>query len=234
VAAQRAFLPGAAGRPPELRKEGPLVLVAAGHGFTAWSRDCIDVLKAAGATVRRLDLATDGTMPERTAGVVIAGHLWPDALGDLASNFPLMRHLRVRLAEGLPCLALGGGMLYLLRKLQDPYGRAHKLAGVLPAEGELIGELDEPVYLKLRAERESVILRTGEELKGWMTSDAEIMETPVSRNYPVSVQGAGWSGPRFEGVAAGSLLGSRVLIHLSSLPNLAGRFLAACEAYASA
>lgn len=231
LASQRAFLAGAAGRQPEHRNGGPLVLVAGGRGFTPWSRDSIEVLRQAGARVRRLDLAVDEALPEETAGLVIAGHLWVEALPDLAANFALMRHLRVRVADGLPTLALGGGMLYFLRRLQDPLGRSHELAGVLPAEGELLGELEEPVYVDVQAERDCLIFQGGERVTGWVVADAEIMEAPVSRGFPLSLLGSGWPERQLEGAAAGQLLCSRVLVHLASRPALVSRFLGACQDY---
>jgi cobyrinic acid a,c-diamide synthase len=231
IAAQRSFMPAGAGRTPATVDQGPLIAVAAGRGFTAWSRDSIEVLRLAGARVHRLDLSLDESLPEEAAGLVLAGHLWPETIADLAGNYSLMRDVRVKVSDGLPTLALGGGMLYLLRRLQDPFGRSYELAGVLPAEGELLGELDEPLYLELRAERDSVLLRAGEELRGWMVGDAEIMESPVSRSFPLSVRGAGWPEPRLEGAAAGTFFCSRVLIHLASRADMAGRFVAACSAY---
>lgn len=231
LAGQRGFLAGAA-RGVERGGDGPLVLVASGRGFSPWSRDSIEVLRAAGAHVRRLDLLQDEHLPEETAGLILAGHLWIDTLPELAENYSLMRELRVRIADGLPTLALGGGMLYLLRRLQDPLGRSFAFAGVLPAEGELLGDLEEPTYLQVRAERDSVLLAAGETVTGWVTADAEIIEAPVSRGFPLSVHAPGWRGPQLEGAAARSLLCSRVLLHLGSTPLLATRFLAACATYA--
>ena len=235
LAGQRGFLPAAGQRAngkTDERGGTPLVLVAAGRGFTPWSRDGVEQLRAAGARVRRLDLAEDEALPEEAAGLVIAGHLWPDSIGELAQNFALMRHLRVRVADGLPTLALGGGALYFLKRLQDAAGRSHDLAGILPGSGEMIGEFDEVGYLEVRAERDSVLFREGEAVAGWVAGDAEIQESPVSRNFPLSVTAPGWPQPQLEGAATGDLLCSRVLFHLASQPLAAARFVAACSRFA--
>jgi cobyrinic acid a,c-diamide synthase len=235
LAGQRGFIlgtgPRVAGHVDD-RDGAPLVLVAAGRGFTPWARDGIEVLRGAGARVRRLDLIGDDSLPEDTAGLVIAGHLWPDTIGELAQNFGLMRHLRVRVADGLPTLALGGGALYFLKRLQDASGRSHELAGILPGTGEVIGDLDEVGYLEVRAERDSVLLRAGETVTGWVAGDAEIQESPVSRNFPLSVGAPGWPQRQLEGAATGDLLCSRVLVHLASHPLAAARFVAACTRFA--
>ncbi|MCZ7664114.1 MAG: hypothetical protein M5U22_14820 [Thermoleophilia bacterium] len=231
LAGQRGFLAGAA-RAVERGPQEPLVVVAGGRGFTPWSRDSIEALRAGGARVRRVDLLEDRCLPDDAAGLVLAGHLWVDMLPALARNYSLMRELRVRIGDGLPTLALGGGMLYLMRRLQDPLGRSFDLAGALPAEGELLGDLETPEYLEVRAERDSVLLAEGERLAGWITADAEIIEAPVSRGFPLSVSGSGWPKPKLEGAATTSLLCSRVLMHLASAPLLATRFVAACAGYA--
>jgi cobyrinic acid a,c-diamide synthase len=235
IAGQRGFLLGSRPRVNghgDVRADAPLVLVAAGRGFTPWSRDGVEILRAAGARVRRLDLIDDDALPEETAGLVVAGHLWPDTLGELAQNYGLMRHMRVRVADGLPTLALGGGALYFLKRLQDASGRSHELAGILPGTGEMIGGLDEVGYLDVRAERDSVLLRVGETLAGWVAGEAEIQESPVSRNFPLSVTAPGWAQRQLEGAATGDLLCSRVLVHLASQPLAAARFVAACTRFA--
>ena len=58
-------------------------------------------------------------------------------------------------ADGLPTLALGGGALLLLRRLADSRGRTHELAGVLPAEAELLEWYDRPRYVQATAAREN-------------------------------------------------------------------------------
>ena len=236
LAGQRGFLPRSGGPRKNSHADepgdAPLVLVAAGRGFTPWSRDGVEVLRAAGARIRRLDLIDDDTLPEEAAGLVVAGHVWPDALGELAQNYGLMRHLRVRVADGLPTLALGGGVLYFLKRLQDASGRSHELAGILPGSGEVIGDLGEVGYLEVRAERDSVLLRAGETVTGWVADDAEIHESPVSRNFPLSVRAPGWAERQSEGAASVDFLCSRVLVHLASQPLAAARFVTACARFA--
>ena len=48
---------------------------------------------------------------------------------------------------------MGGGTLLLLRRLSDSRGRSHGLAGVLPAEAELLEWYERPRYVRARAAR---------------------------------------------------------------------------------
>ena len=81
-------------------------------------------------------------------------------------NQPLLRDIRKRIREGLPTLALGGGMLCLLSKIQDSLGRTLELADVVPAEGEILWDLDQPAYIDVTAERDNLLLARGETVKG--------------------------------------------------------------------
>lgn len=229
LAGQRGFLPN-----PGFSREsgGPMVLLASGRGFTPWTRDAVELLRAADARPRRLDLIEDEALPAETAGVVLAGHLWQEALSELAGNFSLMRDLRVRIEEGLPVLALGGGMTYLLRGVQDSFGRSHELCGVLPASMEIVGDLEVPGFVEVKAEKDCLLLERSEIVTGWMVQDAELAEAPVSNSFAFGLHHPAWEGWLGEGVATKSLLCSRVLIHPASCRRGMRSFVAACRDYA--
>lgn len=212
--------------------DGPVVAVAGGKGFTPWSRDSIEVLRSAGAQVRRLDLVEHTELPADTAGLVLAGTLWPAALPDIAMNTSLLRSIHGRIGQGLPTIALGGGMLILLNRVQDSLGRSSDLAGVIPAEGEILWDLREPAYVDLEAERDSVLLAKGESVMGWALTETEITDLGSAWESPLIVRGASRAGDLPEGAGSGSLLCSRVFVHLAAKPDMAPRFIRRCAAYA--
>ena len=213
--------------------EGPLVMVAGGAGFTPWSRDSIEVLRSAGARVRRLDLAEDDVLPAEAAGLVLAGTLWPSSVLDIAMNQSLLLDMRTRIAAGLPTLALGGGFLVLLNRVQDSLGRAVELAGVLPGGGEILWELDEPAYVEVTAQRENILLEKGQKVRGWIMTDVDIIDPAPTWEPPLLIRSGGAPGEQKEGAGTRTLLCSRVLIHLAGSPGLAGRFVQECAVYAS-
>ncbi|MFH0917181.1 MAG: hypothetical protein V1912_12150 [bacterium] len=213
--------------------EGPLIVVAGGKGFTPWSRDSIEVLRSAGAQVRRLDLVEDDSLPMDTSGLVLAGTVWPADLPDIAMNQSLLRDLRERIGEGLPTVALGGGALILLSRIQDSLGRTVELADVLPAEGEILWDLEDPAYVEVTAERDSLLLERGETVTGWVVTDVEVLNPDVGWDPPLVVRSAGMPAGQAEGAGTGSLLSSRVLVHLAAKPGMASRFVRHCAAYAA-
>lgn len=229
IAGQRGFLP-----PHNVAHHGaggPLVAIAGGKGFGLWSRDSVEMLRAAGAQVRRLDLVDDETLPEGTAGLVLAGTVWPAALPDIAMNVSLLREIRMGIERGLPTLALGGGELILLNRVQDLLGRTSDMAGVIPAEGEILWDLESPVYVTAVAGSDSVLLQKNEALTGWLLTDVEVVGERERWDSPL-MTGDGESC-RAEDVASASLLCSRVLFHLSSRPGMAARFVSRCAAFAA-
>lgn len=233
LAGQRGFL-SSQGWLKDRGGDGPLIMVAGGSGFTPWSRDSIEVLRAAGAQVRRLDLVEDDALPREAAGLVLAGTVWPSSLPDISMNQLLLRDLAARTGAGLPTLALGGGMLLLLSRIQDSLGRTVELAGVVPGDGEILWDLEEPVYVEVTAARDTPLMSKGQTVKGWVMTDAEVLDPTALWDPPLLVRGAGIDGEQGEGVGNDSLLCSRVFVHPASLPAMSTRFVRACAAYAAA
>lgn len=213
--------------------EGPLVMVAGGTGFTPWSRDSIEVLRAAGARIRRLDLIEDAGLPVEAAGLVLAGTIWPSSLVDIAMNQTLLKDVRTRVAAGLPTLAMGGGFTILLNRVQDSLGRTVELAGVLSGEGEILWDLDDAAYVDLVASRENPLLDRGQRVKGWVLTDVDAPDPAPSWQPPLTLESTGLEGAQPEGAGTRSLLCSRALIHLAGAPGMAARFVQECAVYAS-
>lgn len=235
LAGQRGFLPSQ-GWLIDRGAGGPLIAVAGGKGFSVWSRDSIEALRSAGAQVRRVDLLEDEALPEEACGLVIAGTAWPAALTDIAMNTSLLAAIARAVREGMPTLALGGGALLLFDKVQDVLGRTSDMAGVVPAEAEILWELEEPTRVTLTARRTNLLLDEGEALAGWVCSDVEVTGLIGPNNGwepALLLQEAGDSAGRPEGMAADTLLCSTALFHLAGRPQMAARFVRSCAAYAS-
>ncbi len=234
LAGQRGFLPSQNWM-TDRSAGGPLVMVAGGKGFRLWSRDSIEVLRSAGAQVRRLDLLEDATLPPETAGLILAGTTWPTAYADIAMNVPLVEAMGKRIRGGLPTLALGGGALLLLDRLHDLLGRTSELSGVLEAEAEILWELDDPVRVQVKARRDNLLLAEGESVPAWLFTDAEVtgLKVPGDITEPALVIEGGEGMGGFDGRATDSFVCTTALIHLAAKPGLASRFVRRCSEYAS-
>ncbi len=232
LAGQRGFLPSQTAL-VDRGADGPMVAVAGGKGFTPWSRDSIEVLRAAGAQVRRLDLLDDTGLPAGTAGLILAGTLWQTAVADIAMNTSLLSDIRRRVTNGLPTLALGGGMLLLLERVHDSLGRSSDLAGVIPTEAEILWDAEEPVYVELVATVDGPLFAKGDSVTGWALTEAEVMAPGAGWEPAFVVGGEGEGAGRPEGFGSGSLTAGRVLVHLASVADMAPRFVRTCADYAA-
>ena len=233
LASQRGFL-ATRKRLSDHSGQGPVVMVASGRGFTQWSRDSVEVLRSAGAQVRRLDLLQDTALPPDVAGLVIAGTLWPDNIQDISMNTSLLGDIADKVKAGLPTLALGGGMLVMLSRVQDTLGRSSEFAGVIPAQGEILWDLDEPVYVEVEALGDNLLFARGERVTGWVQSEVDLVGSGQAWDPPLLLRGAGAAGERRATFGGGSLLCSPALVHLAAVQGAAARFVKQCEAYSGA
>lgn len=157
AAARRGFLPARPRRllTPLPAAAGLTLAVGWGPPLEPFALEAIDLFKAMGLTLEPLHIGRDETLPEGAAGLFLAGLLDEEELPAFAGNEALKASLAEAIAGGLPTLALGGGALLLLRRLADSRGRTHELAGVLPAEAELLEWYERPRYVRAVAAREN-------------------------------------------------------------------------------
>ena len=133
----------------------------------------------------------------------------------------------------MPALAMGGGTLLLLSKVQDTLGRTSELAGVIPADGESLWDLDEAAHVGVVAERDNLLLAKGETATGWVLTDAEVTAPGARWDTPLLVGSDGEPGGRSEGICTSSLFCSMVLVHLAARAGIAPRFVRQCAAFAA-
>ena len=157
AAARRGFLPARPRRllAPLPAAAGLTLAVAWGPPLEPFALEAVDLFKAMGLALEPLHIGRDEVLPEGAAGLFVAGLLDEEQLPAFAGNEALKSALATAIAGGLPTLALGGGALLLLRRLADSRGRTHELAGVLPAEAELLEWYERPRYVRATAAREN-------------------------------------------------------------------------------
>jgi cobyrinic acid a,c-diamide synthase len=155
AAGRRGYLPARPRRvlAPAPAATGLTLAVGWGPPLEPFALENIDVFQAMGVTLAPLHVSRDRVLPPDTSGLLLMGQLDEEQLGAVAENRELLTLLAQAVDEGLPTLAVGGGALLLLRRLADSRGRSHELAGVLPAEAELLEWYERPRYVRARATR---------------------------------------------------------------------------------
>ena len=157
AATRRGFLPGRTRHllTPLPAAQGLRLAVAWGPPLEPFALENVDMLQAMGLELAPLNVARDRELPPDVSGLLLAGLLDEEQLPAFAANTDLMAALATAIADGLPTLAMGGGTLLLLRRLADDRGRSHELAGVLPAEAELLEWYERPRYVRAQATRDN-------------------------------------------------------------------------------
>ena len=225
AAARRGFLPARPRRllAPLPAATGLTLAVAWGPPLEPFALEAIDLLKAAGLTLAPLHIGRDRELPPDAGGLLLVGLLDEEELPAFAANDALKTSIADAVGAGLPTLALGGGALLLLRRLADSRGRTHELAGVLPAEAELLEWYDRPRYVHAVAARENPY-DEGE------TTLCELFDleflTLQQEAFAYRVGEAGDEG-QVEGFVHERCLATTLVPSLPAAPRLAAAFIAA-------
>jgi cobyrinic acid a,c-diamide synthase len=225
AAARRGYLPARARRllSPLPAAAGLTLAVAWGPPLEPFALDAVDLFKSQGLTLEPLRIGSDTALPEGAAGLLLAGLLDEEQLPAFAGNEALKSGLAAAVAGGLPVLALGGGALLLLRRLADSRGRTHELAGILPAEAELLEWYERPRYVRAAAARENPY--AGGEVTLYELFDLEFL-TLQQEAFAWRVGDPGGEG-QVEGFVHGRCLATTLVPSLPATPGLAESFVAA-------
>ncbi len=225
AATRRGFLPGRTRRllTPLPAAHGLRLAVAWGPPLEPFALENVDMLQAMGLELAPLNVARDRELPPDVSGLLLAGLLDEEQLPAIAGNTELQAALAEAIGDGLPTLAMGGGALLLLRRLADSRGRSHELAGVLPAEAELLEWYERPRYVRARAARGNPF-DEGENLL-YELFDLEFLLLE-QESFAYHVGDAGEPG-QAEGFAFGRCLATTMYPSLPRCPALAASFVAA-------
>ena len=139
------------------------IAVARDEAFCFLYQDSLDALERAGAELRFFSPLRDGALPP-CGGLYLCGG-YPELYARaLSENVSMRESIAAAVRGGLPTLAECGGFLYLQRTLEDGTGTAYPMAGVLPGAGFRTERLQRFGYGRLRAERDSLLFRAGEQI----------------------------------------------------------------------
>lgn len=230
AAARRGFLPARPRRllAPLAEAAGLTLAVAWGPPLEPFALEGLDQLKAHGLRLEPVHLARDTALPEGAAGLLVSGLLDEQELDAFAANEALKSAIAEAVAAGLPTLALGGGALLLLRRLADSRGRAHDLAGVLPAEAELLEWYERPRYVPAVAARENLYARG--EVMLYELFDLEFLA--LQQEAFAWRLGAPGEEGQVEGFVDARCVATTLVPTLPAIPGLAAAFVAAMRSVA--
>jgi cobyrinic acid a,c-diamide synthase len=225
AATHRGFLPARSRKvlAPLPAATGLTLAVAWGSPLKPFGLENIDLLQAAGLDLAPFDVGRDRELPPNSSGLLLAGQLDEDWLPAVAGNRELLAALAEAVGDGLPTLAFGGGALLLLRRLADSQGRSHELAGVLPAEAELLEWYERPRYVRARPTRENPYDSGDNVLYELFDLEFLLLEQEGFAYHVDTVGGPGQA----EGFILGGCLATTLCPSLPRCPAMAASFIAA-------
>lgn len=106
--------------------------IARDRAFAFYYADDLEAFEAAGADLVPVDMIRDPALPQ-IDGLFIGGGFPETAMDALSDNTSMRDSVRTALANGLPCYAECGGLMYLCRSLTWR-GETRAMAGFFPAD----------------------------------------------------------------------------------------------------
>jgi len=211
----------------------PVIAVARDQAFSFYYEDNLDLLRHFGADVRLFSPLRDETLPPGTRALYLGGGFPEVYAAQLAANAKMRSLLRRTIADGMPCYAECGGLMYLTQALVDHAGIRHDMVGALPGYAIMQARRSWLGYARVRAARDTLLLQAGEAVRGHEFHYSTWEGAPHDLPHAYTVQGRHGEAHRPEGFAHGNVLASYVHLHFWSNPDLARRFVAHAASAAS-
>ena len=211
----------------KIKKGTPVTIgVAKDKAFCFYYQDSLELLEKMGAAIRFFSPLHDQTLPA-CDGIVLGGG-YPELYAEkLADNISMRQSLKYALQKGIPCLAEGGGYLYLLDALVDKEGREHKMTGFLAGQARVTSHLSRFGYITLTALKHNLLCAAGETIKAheFHYSDSSNYGNSFRAVKPIS--GKSWDCIH----SKENVLAGYPHLHFWSNIDFAYSFLERCRAY---
>ena len=194
------------------------IAVARDRAFCFYYEDSLAALTELGAELVPFSPLADPALPEEIHGLYLGGgypELYAPALSENAS---LRAAIRAAVEGGLPCIAECGGFMYLTQAIAGA-----PMAGVLPGTCADAGRLVRFGYVTLRARRDNLLCRAGEEIRGHEFHRWDATERGEDFTA-VKPTGRSWTCA----VATPTLYAGYPHFHFYANPAFAPRFYEAC------
>lgn len=204
------------------------IAVARDKAFNFYYEDNIELLKRAGAEIVFFSPLIDSQLPSDIHGLYIGGgypELYPEAL---SNNTSLLTQMQSMIEDGIPTYAECGGLMLLTEAFVDRQGQTYKLAGAISGTTTMSDKLNMG-YRTITAQQDTLLLHAQETMRGHEFHYSKWDIDHTNPAYHIT--------PRYnmqhtpEGYTHKHVLASYVHLHFASNPDLAMRFVTACNAW---
>jgi cobyrinic acid a,c-diamide synthase len=211
---------------------GIKLAVAYDEAFNFYYPENLELLQEHGAEIVPFSPLEDEHLPAGAAGLYLGGGFPEIFVEPLARNRSMADSILHAYRGGMPVYAECGGLMYLGDSLRTESGHSYQMAGVLPLEVEMDGELHRFGYRQLLTLEESILSPKGQFYRGHEFHWSRIVSQNGGLKPAYQMQNAEGEVIGYEGVVAPNLLASYVHLHFGQNPLLVDKFVQHCREYA--
>lgn len=204
------------------------IAIARDAAFNFYYEENLELLKAKGAELSFFSPLADEPVPQGVSGLYIGGGFPEEFAARLAENKKTKHSIRLAVQNGLPVLAECGGFMYLTESIEDTDGHIYPMVGVIPGKVKMQRKLAALGYRELTGLRPNFLLPVGEKARG---HEFHYSTFSTEDPLPTAWKSVGRRGEKEEGCLFNNVAASYVHFHFASSPEIAGRFVTACEKY---
>jgi cobyrinic acid a,c-diamide synthase len=207
--------------------------VAYDDAFNFYYPENLELLEEHGAQIVPFSPLEDDHLPQDTSGVYLGGGFPEIFVEPLAKNHAMAESIQHAHRAGVPIYAECGGLMYLGRSLRTDSGTTHRMAGVIPVDVEMDGEIHRFGYRQILTLEESILSPRGQFYRGHEFHWSRITGHNGDLKPAYQMQNAEGDVIGYEGFVAPNLLASYVHLHFGQNPLLVDKFVQHCREFAA-
>ncbi|HEY9289066.1 MAG TPA: cobyrinate a,c-diamide synthase [Candidatus Dormibacteraeota bacterium] len=208
--------------------------VAYDEAFNFYYPENLELLEEHGVEVIPFSPLEDAHLPADAGGLYLGGGFPEVFVEPLAKNRSMAESIERAYRSGMPVYAECGGLMYLGRSLQTESGARYEMAGVLPVDVEMDGQIHRFGYRQLLTLEDSILSPKGQFYRGHEFHWSRIVSQNGRLKPAYQMQNAEGDLIGYEGFVGPNLLASYVHLHFGQNPLLVDKFVQHCREYALA
>ncbi|MDY6878937.1 MAG: cobyrinate a,c-diamide synthase [Thermodesulfobacteriota bacterium] len=203
--------------------------IAMDEAFCFYYQENLRLLRKAGAHLEFFSPLHSEHLPPGINGLILGGGYPELHCRRLSENHTLLREIREFGFEGRPIYAECGGLMFLMKEIQDLEGEVFPMTGIFPMAVRMNSSLKALGYREVVTQKQSMLGPSGTCIRGHEFHYSQITDSnrPVERIYSMTDRNHRHSEE--EGFFKYRVLGSYVHLHWGSNPAVAGHFVDYCR-----
>ncbi|AFC98840.1 cobyrinic acid a,c-diamide synthase [Methanocella conradii HZ254] len=208
---------------------GVRIGVALDEAFNFYYKDNVDLLTLKGAEVVYFSPLHDREIPD-VDGLMIGGGYPEFFAGELSDNSSMRKSIAEASANGMPIYAECGGMMYLVRALEDENGKRYDMVGAMDGVASM-KHIRHIGYVAGQFEKDTPIGAKGSFFKGHEFHYSIITDIPPDAKFAYRMDRGIGIKDGMDGMMVNNTLGSYTHLHAASYVPFAKKFVESCVEY---